>query len=108
MRGVWPCRAELQAYRKAKADEVLGLNNSVAVLKQRLEEAQAATREAEVARLQRREHASRQLLERGQVRLFKPPDTDDRGGRTARGYGLVPWSSQVVVWVNRPLLDPRT
>lgn len=61
-------RAELQSYRKAKADEVLSLNNSVAVLKQQLEEAQQATRAAEVAEHQAREQNSRQLLEHGQVR----------------------------------------
>lgn len=47
---------------------MLDLNNSVAVLKQQLEEAQQATRGAEVAKYQRREQASRQLLEHGQVR----------------------------------------
>ena len=61
------CRAQLQAYSKSKEDGLLELKNTIAVLKQQLEQAQQAKRNAEAARSEMREHTSNKLLERGQV-----------------------------------------
>ena len=67
-----PCRAELQAASKAKAADVLALNNQVLALKKDLEAA-----EQEVTALEASAHlawsaASQQMTEQGQVKICPP------------------------------------
>ena len=58
----------MQEYRKAKADELVNLNNSVAVLKEQLERVREESRASDASRSTRAAATSAYKLEHGQVR----------------------------------------
>ena len=61
-------RNDLQEYRKTKADELVNLNNSVAVLKEQLERVREESRALDAGRSTRAAATSAYKLEHGQVR----------------------------------------
>ncbi len=65
-----PCRAELQAYTKAKTDEILNLNNSISRLKTELEDCEAESYAQESKKDYSLQVASQKTLEYGQVGLL--------------------------------------
>ena len=60
-------RTDLQRYRKAKADELVNLNNSVAVLKEQLERIREESRATDVGSRTRAAVTAKYKMEHGQV-----------------------------------------
>ena len=79
------CRAELQAYTKAKTDEILNLNNSISRLKTELEDCEAESYAQESKKDYSLQVASQKTLEYGQVGLLLHGYVDG-----APGWGLAP------------------
>ena len=80
-----PCRAELQAYTKAKTDEILNLNNSISRLKTELEDCEAESYAQESKKDYSLQVASQKTLEYGQVGLLSQCCVDG-----VPGWGLAP------------------
>ncbi len=80
-------RTELQDYRKAKADELVNLNTSVALLKEQLELVREESRASDAGRSTRAAATSAYKLEHGQVRIMLCGS-----GRCTRVHAaLAPW-----------------